>query len=102
MPAIRPDVERSIRVSLTDLDVEIVDLEGYVCCPAFGTFASMDEDAQLSSNAWNFSLAEERPGFPSRFVGIAHYIVGKERTGVDSMQAGNGVALKLVPPPASA
>lgn len=60
MPAIRPDVERSIRAGLPELGVELVDLEGYVCCPAFGTFASMDEDAQLASNAWNFSLAEER------------------------------------------
>lgn len=60
MPAIRPDIERSIRLSFDSLGVEIVDLEGYVCCPAFGTFASMEEHAQLAVNAWNYALAEER------------------------------------------
>lgn len=60
MPAIRPDIERAIRVSLDGVGVEVVDMEGYVCCPAFGTFASMEEDAQLAVNAWNFALAEEK------------------------------------------
>lgn len=60
MPAIRPDIERAIRLSLTDVGVEIVDLDGYVCCPAFGTFASMEEHGQLAVNAWNFAIAEEK------------------------------------------
>jgi len=59
-PAIRPDVERAMRSSLPRLGVELVDLEGYVCCPAFGTFPSTDEQAQLAVNAWNLSLAEEK------------------------------------------
>lgn len=59
-PAIRPDVEKAIRVSMPRLGVELVDLEGYVCCPAFGTFPSTDEKAQLAVNAWNLSLAEEK------------------------------------------
>ena len=41
-PAIRPDVERAIRLTMPKLDVELEDLEGYVCCPAFGTFPSTD------------------------------------------------------------
>ena len=59
-PAIRPDVERAIRVSMPELDVELIDLEGYVCCPAFGTFPSTDEEAYLSVSGWNLSLAEKK------------------------------------------
>lgn len=58
-PAIRPDVEQAIRLTMPKLGVELVDLEGYVCCPAFGTFPSMDESAQLAMNAWNLSIGEE-------------------------------------------
>jgi len=59
-PAIRPDVERAIRVSMPELDVELIDLEGYVCCPAFGTFPSTDEEAYLSVSGWNLSLGEQK------------------------------------------
>ena len=58
MPVIRPDVERSIRLTMPELGVELVDLPGYVCCPAFGTFPSLDEDAHLAVSAWNLSLGE--------------------------------------------
>jgi heterodisulfide reductase subunit B len=60
MPAIRPDVERAIRLTMPRLGVELVDLEGYVCCPAFGTFPSLDEDAHLAVSAWNLSLGEQQ------------------------------------------
>lgn len=60
MPAIRPDVEQAIRLSLPRLGVELVDMEGYVCCPAFGTFPSADESAYLAVNAWNLSIGEEK------------------------------------------
>jgi heterodisulfide reductase subunit B len=60
MPAIRPDVEKAIRVSMAELGVELVDLEGYVCCPAFGTFPSCDEDGYLALSGWNMSIAEEK------------------------------------------
>jgi heterodisulfide reductase subunit B len=60
MPAIRPDVERAIRLSMPRLGVELEDLDGYVCCPAFGTFPSMDQDAHLAVSAWNLSLGEQR------------------------------------------
>lgn len=59
MPAIRPDVERAIRLTMPALGVELRDLPGYVCCPAFGTFPSLDEDAHLAVNAWNASIAEK-------------------------------------------
>ena len=60
MPAHRPDVEKAIRVSMDALDVEMVDLEGYVCCPAFGTFASCDEVGSLACSGWNLSIAEDK------------------------------------------
>lgn len=60
MPALRPDVERAIRLTMPALGVELVDLEGYVCCPAFGTFPSLDEDAQLAVSAWNLSIGEAK------------------------------------------
>lgn len=60
MPAIRPDVERAIRLTMPELGVELVDLEGCTCCPAYGTFPSADEVASLAVTAWNLSIAEER------------------------------------------
>ena len=60
MPVIRPDVEQSIRLTMPALGVDLLDLPGYVCCPAFGTFPSLDEDAHLAVSAWNLSLGEER------------------------------------------
>ncbi|MDY6854295.1 MAG: CoB--CoM heterodisulfide reductase iron-sulfur subunit B family protein [Thermodesulfobacteriota bacterium] len=59
-PAIRPDVERAIRLTMPKLGVELVDLEGYVCCPAFGTFPSTDQDSHLAVSGWNLSLAEQK------------------------------------------
>jgi heterodisulfide reductase subunit B len=58
MPAHRPDVEKAIRVSMPVLGVEMVDLEGYVCCPAFGTFASCDQIGHMAVAGWNLSIAE--------------------------------------------
>ncbi len=60
MPAHRPDVEKAIRVSMAELGMEMVDLEGYVCCPAFGTFSSCDEVGSLACSAWNLSIAEDK------------------------------------------
>ena len=59
VPAVRPDVERAIRLSMPRLGAEMLDLEGSVCCPAFGSFPSADETASLAVSAWNFSIAEE-------------------------------------------
>jgi heterodisulfide reductase subunit B len=60
VPAVRPDVERAIRLTMPRLGAELVDLDGSVCCPAFGAFPSADETAALAVSAWNFSIAEER------------------------------------------
>ncbi|MEW6375630.1 MAG: CoB--CoM heterodisulfide reductase iron-sulfur subunit B family protein [Thermodesulfobacteriota bacterium] len=60
VPAIRPDVERAMRLAIPSLGVELVDLEGSACCPAFGTFPSADEIASLTVSAWNLSIAEEK------------------------------------------
>jgi heterodisulfide reductase subunit B len=59
IPAIRPDVERAIRLTMPELGVELIDLEGSACCPAYGTFPSTDEIASLSISAWNLSIAEK-------------------------------------------
>lgn len=60
MPAIRPDVEQAIRLTMPKLGVDLVDLEGYVCCPAFGTFPSTDDDSHLAVSGWNLSIAEQK------------------------------------------
>jgi heterodisulfide reductase subunit B len=59
MPAIRPDVESAIRLTMPELGVDLVDLPGYVCCPAFGAFPSTDRESQFAASGWNLSLAEE-------------------------------------------
>jgi len=59
VPAVRPDVERAIRLSMPRLGAEMLDLEGSACCPAFGSFPSADEIASLAVSAWNFSIADE-------------------------------------------
>lgn len=59
MPTHRPDVERAIRLSLDDLGVELSEVPGYVCCPGFGTFPAMDEDARSAVNAWNLSIGDQ-------------------------------------------
>jgi len=59
-PVIRPDVERAIRVSLPAFDIDLVDADNFVCCPAFGSFPSTDIDSWLATTAWNISIAEEK------------------------------------------
>lgn len=59
-PAVRPDVERAIRVSMEELGVDLIDTDNYVCCPAFGSFPSTDEDSWLATSGWNLSIAEEK------------------------------------------
>ncbi len=59
-PAIRPDVERAIRATMPVLGIDLVDADNYVCCPAFGSFPSADEEAWLATSGWNLSIAEEK------------------------------------------
>ena len=59
-PAIRPDVERAIRASMSVLGIDLVDADNYVCCPAFGAFPSADEEAWMATSGWNLSIAEQK------------------------------------------
>jgi len=59
MPAIRPDAERAIRVTMERLGVELVDAEGYSCCPGYGTFPASDEAASLAVSGRNLAIAEK-------------------------------------------
>ncbi len=59
-PAIRPDVERAIRASMPEVGVDLVDTGGYVCCPAFGSFPSTDDESWLATSGWNLSIAEAK------------------------------------------
>lgn len=58
-PAIKPDVESAIRQTMPALGVNLIDLPGYVCCPAFGSFPSSDDESHYATSGWNLSLAEE-------------------------------------------
>ncbi|MDY6911692.1 MAG: CoB--CoM heterodisulfide reductase iron-sulfur subunit B family protein, partial [Chloroflexota bacterium] len=59
-PAIRPDLERAIRLTMPALGVELVELEGYTCCPGYGTFPASDELASLSVSGRNLAIAEQK------------------------------------------
>ncbi|HMK61449.1 MAG TPA: CoB--CoM heterodisulfide reductase iron-sulfur subunit B family protein [Dissulfurispiraceae bacterium] len=56
----RPDNEAAVRYALPKLGVEIDNLDGQTCCPAFGTMPSIDDAAWAASSAWNLIIAEER------------------------------------------
>ena len=60
MPAIRPDVERAVRLTMPELGVDLVELEGYACCPGYGTFPASDEMAGLALSGRNLAIAEEK------------------------------------------
>ncbi len=60
IPLRRPDIEYSMRYMLEKLGVEVVDLEGATCCPAFGTMPSVDLVGWCVGAAWNMVLAEEK------------------------------------------
>ncbi len=60
IPLNRPDVEYSARYMLKELGVEIVELEGATCCPAYGTMPSLDIVGWAAASAWNLAIAEEK------------------------------------------
>lgn len=60
MPAIRPDVERAIRATMPEFGIDLVDMEGFVCCPGFGSFPSTDDESYLAVSGWNLSIAEAK------------------------------------------
>ena len=60
IPFKAPDIEQSFRKVLPELGVDIVDLEGASCCPAWGTAPSFDLDTWLAISGRNIALAEEQ------------------------------------------
>jgi heterodisulfide reductase subunit B len=58
MPNRFPNLEKSIRVVLPMLGIELEDLEGASCCPAPGVIRSFDESTWLALAARNLALAE--------------------------------------------
>ncbi|MDD2220325.1 MAG: CoB--CoM heterodisulfide reductase iron-sulfur subunit B family protein [Desulfoplanes sp.] len=60
IPFKAPDIEQSLRQVFPPLGVEIVDLPGAPCCPAWGTAPSFDIDTWLALSARNIALAEKQ------------------------------------------
>lgn len=60
IPFVRPDLEVSIRDVFSILGIDLVDLEGYSCCPTWISAPSYDVDAWLAISARNISLAEDK------------------------------------------
>lgn len=59
MPAIRPDAERAIRLTMEKLGVDLIDPEGYSCCPGYGSLPASDEIASLAVSGRNLAIAEK-------------------------------------------
>ena len=60
IPFKAPDIEQSLRQVFPPLGVDIVDLPGASCCPAWGTAPSFDIDTWLALSARNIALAEKQ------------------------------------------
>lgn len=60
IPARHPAMESAIRSTLTNLGIEIADLEGASCCPDPIYFKSKDKMTWLSVAARNLTLAQEQ------------------------------------------
>lgn len=58
IPFLKPEVEASIRKVMSALGVELIDLEGYSCCPTWMSVPSLDLNAWLSISARNLAIAE--------------------------------------------
>ncbi|MFX0107769.1 MAG: CoB--CoM heterodisulfide reductase subunit B [Candidatus Hodarchaeota archaeon] len=59
MPNRFPNLEKSIRVVLPRLGIELEDLEGASCCPAPGVIRSFNEPTWLALASRNLALAED-------------------------------------------
>ena len=60
IPFKAPDIEQSFYKVFPVLGVEVVDLEGASCCPAWGTAPSFDIDTWLALSGRNITIAEEK------------------------------------------
>ncbi len=58
IPFKAPDIEQSFNKVFPKLGVELVDLEGATCCPAWGTAPSFDLDTWLAISGRNINIAE--------------------------------------------
>ena len=58
IPLKAPDIEQSMRKVFPALGIEIVDLDGFSCCPAWGTAPSFDIDTWLVVAGRNIAIAE--------------------------------------------
>jgi len=56
----RPDLEQATRYAFPALGVELDDLEGQSCCPAWGTLPSVDLVGWCALGARNFAIAEAK------------------------------------------
>jgi heterodisulfide reductase subunit B2 len=60
IPFKAPDIEQSFYKVFPTLGVEVVDIEGAGCCPAWGTAPSFDIDTWLAVSGRNITIAEEK------------------------------------------
>ena len=60
IPFRAPDIEQSFYQVFPALGVEVVDMEGATCCPAWGTAPSFDIDTWLSVSCRNITIAEQK------------------------------------------
>lgn len=60
IPFRAPDIEQSFNKVFPALGVELVDMEGATCCPAWGTAPSFDINTWLSISGRNINIAEEK------------------------------------------
>ena len=60
IPFKAPDIEHSFYKVFPALGIEVADMEGATCCPAWGTAPSFDIDTWLSISGRNITIAEQK------------------------------------------